>query len=196
MYTHTHHFKIALFRQLLSICQVPARKHPFCTQLVTCHEVKQARSPKMAQKTKRITSTRWFNSWPCYPLVGGHLAFERVTPNHPKKVTLNHLDDVIYDIPAKNQHSPFEKMIEFPKADETLFICIYTTFTHSYIQYLIYVFRTSMVESYLWLPKSLALSYLNRYLFGVHPGIVKMWLSIPKSVQKKMWLSANWCLFS
>ena len=33
--------------------------------------------------------------WPLYPLVGGHLTFEKVTKNHPKRVTLNHL---VYEI--------------------------------------------------------------------------------------------------
>ena len=46
---------------------------------------------KTSKDSTRKRVFRWSNSWPFYPLVGGHLIFEGVKNHHPKKVTKNHL---------------------------------------------------------------------------------------------------------
>ena len=46
------------------------------------HRIKQIQvAPTVVAKSKNKTwaGTRWFNSWPFYPLLGGHLTFEGVT---------------------------------------------------------------------------------------------------------------------
>ena len=51
----------------------------------------KAKLPPPQKKIKQKISTRWFNPWPFYPVVGGHQQPLKGSLNHPKKVTFAEL---------------------------------------------------------------------------------------------------------